>query len=228
MERLDNVIWSALTTRLAGLGVRHGAAAKFDREVSILGGIAEPTVAAYDDLARLLEVGDEVGIFAAEAPSVPNLAVIRSVPLLQMARLHDDAPPAPEFAAGHQLVSLRAGDVPEMAALVEICKPGPFNRRTHEMGDFFGLRFDGQLVAMAGERMRVPGFTELSAICTHPAHLGRGHAAALMSVLIRRVHARGERACLHVLPENTRAIAVYERAGFTARLRSRYVVLRRT
>jgi predicted GNAT family acetyltransferase len=115
-----------------------------------------------------------------------------------------------------------------MLALTARTKPGPFHRRTCEMGDYFGLRKHGTLVAMAGERLHVPGHTELSAICTDPEHLGRGYAAALMQLIVRRIRARGERPFLHVRPENTRAITLYERMGFERRLTNRYVLLERT
>jgi ribosomal protein S18 acetylase RimI-like enzyme len=221
---LDNVIWSALTTRQAGLGTRFRSACKFDAEVSVLGAVGESSVDAYASLVGLLAVGERVGLFVDGAVPAPGLSVVSDVPLLQMVR-GDQAVAA---SGGEGIVELTRSDVPEMLALTARTQPGPFDRRTCEMGDYFGLRVDGVLVAMAGERLHVPGHTELSAICTHPDHLGRGYAAALMRALVRRILARGERPFLHVRPENTRAIAVYERMGFERRLTNRYVLLERS
>jgi predicted GNAT family acetyltransferase len=123
--------------------------------------------------------------------------------------------------------ALAEGAVPEMMALAELAKPGPFSRRTREMGDYFGIRNGGALSAMAGERLHVPGHTEISAVCTHPEHLGRGHAGALTAWMIERIVARGERPFLHVRGDNARAIALYERLGFTVRLRQLYVIVER-
>jgi predicted GNAT family acetyltransferase len=128
---------------------------------------------------------------------------------------------SPEF------IRLTQSDVPEMMALTKLTKPGPFGARTHEMGDYFGIRDAGALAAMAGERLRLPGYTEIRAVCTHPDHLGHGYASALMAMLMDRIRSRDELPFLHVRPENLRAIQVYERLGFTKRASLHYVVLRR-
>ena len=69
-------------------------------------------------------------------------------------------------------------------------------------------------MAMAGERLKVPGYTEVSAVCTHPDHTGKGYARMLMREIMRGIRDRGEIPFLHVRSENTRAIGVYERLGF--------------
>jgi ribosomal protein S18 acetylase RimI-like enzyme len=219
MHPLDNPIWSALTTRQAHLGVHDGPASKFVAEVSQLGGLAEPDYAA---LARVTDAGDVVGIFIDAPPDAPGFTVEVDAPLLQM--LHDGTPPQEPDAPGIEPLT----DAAELRALALLTKPGPFNARTHELGDFVGIRAGSALVAMAGQRLRVPGHVEVSAICTHPDHVGRGLGAALTRYQIRRILAAGERPFLHVRGDNARAIALYERLGFAPRLRSRYVVLRRT
>jgi predicted GNAT family acetyltransferase len=113
-----------------------------------------------------------------------------------------------------------------MLALTKLTKPGPFGARTHEMGDYFGIRSAGILAAMAGERLRLPGYTEISAVCTHPDHLGCGYASGLMEMFMERICSRGELPFLHVRSENARAIQVYERLGFRKRTSLHYVVLR--
>jgi predicted GNAT family acetyltransferase len=132
--------------------------------------------------------------------------------------------PAPT-GANLPIQQLGEPDVPEMLALTKLTKPGPFARRTREMGDYFGIRVNGELIAMAGERLHLPGHTEISAVCTHPDHLGHGFATALITRLMERIRNRGEQAFLHVRADNTRAVALYERLGFRKRPVNHYAIL---
>jgi predicted GNAT family acetyltransferase len=221
---LDNVIWCGLTTRQTHLGSRDGAAARFHPEVSVLAGLEAPSADGYTALARMLGPSERAGLFVDVSVATPGLAIVSAIPLLQMVHAGDEAPPVAPAVP----VALLEGAVPEMMALAELARPGPFARRTREMGDYFGLRHEGALIAMAGERLHVPGHTEISAVCTHPDHLGRGHAATLTALMIARILARGERPFLHVRADNARAIALYERLGFSTRLRQIYAILERT
>jgi predicted GNAT family acetyltransferase len=133
----------------------------------------------------------------------------------------------PSSSTSLQIVELGVGDSPEMLELTALTKPGPFGPRTHELGYYVGIRDGGKLVAMAGERMKVPGHTEVSAVCTHPDHLGKGYAAALMKEVMRSIRERAEIPFLHVRSDNSRAIAIYERLGFSKRWEGHYAVLRR-
>jgi len=227
MHPLDNVIWKALATCQTHLGTRNHSAARFFADVSVLGALAELTAEAYESLFALLHVNERVGLFLDETPQPsPWWKVVRSGPLLQM--VHEHAP-APENREGKEPVFLRLGeaDVPEMLALTQLTKPGPFGRHTHEMGEYWGIRQNGKLIAMAGERLRLPGYTEVSAVCTHPDHLGHGCATALITMLVQRIRDRGEQPFLHVLPENTRAVELYEHLGFRKRALRQYVILER-
>jgi ribosomal protein S18 acetylase RimI-like enzyme len=108
-----------------------------------------------------------------------------------------------------------------------LTKPGPFAQRTIVLGSYVGIRSGDQLVAMAGERMRFDGFTEISAVCTHPDHRGRGHAVLLVSALMRSILARGETPFLHIFSDNTSAAALYRKLGFTYRRSLTVTVLKR-
>ena len=129
-------------------------------------------------------------------------------------------------AANLDIFDLGPDDSAEMLALATLTRPGPFMARTPELGDFVGVKVDGRLVAMAGERMKPDGMTEVSGVCTDPDHRGRGYAAALMRVVMGRIRARGEVPFLHAYAANTGAIAIYERLGF--RFRRELVMTRLT
>src|SRR5271170_5306175 len=130
-------------------------------------------------------------------------------------------------AADPAIIELSKTDSPEMVELATLTKPGPFGTRTHELGTYLGIRCERKLVAMAGERMKVPGHTEVSAVCTDPEHTGHGYAAALMTQVMKGILDRGEIPFLHSRGDNTRAIELYKRLGFQERKSGYFVVLRR-
>jgi predicted GNAT family acetyltransferase len=135
--------------------------------------------------------------------------------------------PAECFIRGVEPVTLGADDVPEMMALTELTKPGPFGARTHELGAFLGVRIDGRLVAMAGERMKPGNYTEMTAVCVHPSHRGRGYGQILLAAISRQILARGEIPFLHVFSNNSSAIALYRRQGMEIRRRLHVTVLQK-
>jgi ribosomal protein S18 acetylase RimI-like enzyme len=222
---LDNPIWTALTTSQADFAEVSGLARKFVPDVGPLAAFERPTREAYASLVKLVRVGTGAGIFL-EAPA--NQADIESAgfkileqdSLLQM--IYSDCE-LPARATG--FVKLATTDSPEMVALATMMKPGPFGTRTHELGIYIGVRREGQLAAMAGERMRMPGFTEISAVCTHPHHSGHGYATALMVELIEQIRRRKEIPILHVRSSNTHAIGLYRRIGFADRRHFHFTVI---
>jgi len=223
MHPLDNPIWDALGSSQARFAESRGSARRFTPAVSLLAGLREPSPEGFAALASLTAAGESVGLFfAAPVAPPPGWAVVREGPLLQMVHRGGEIAglPAPYAELGE-------ADVPEMLALTALTKPGPFGARTRELGWYIGLREGGRLAAMAGERLRVPGFTEVSAICTHPEHLGRGHARSLTAAVAARIQARGETPFLHVLPGNARARDFYGRMGFAPRVELHYALLRR-
>jgi predicted GNAT family acetyltransferase len=221
---LDGVIWNALSTRQAHLAEATGKARRFLPEVSVLAGLADPTAQAYADLAQLCAPGDRVSLWDTKPyEPQPGWETVAAAPLFQMIL----EVPLPKQDRSPLILTLGASDVPEMLELTRLTRPGPFSQRTHELGMYLGIRAEGQLVAMCGERLRVPVHAEMSAICTHPDHLGKGYAGLLMREVARQMIARGDVPFLHVRQDNTRAIGVYERMGFRVRASFDFAVLRR-
>jgi len=208
---LSSPIWNALGTRQAHLGEANVLARRFQPDVAPFAAVAEELPAAFEALHALMAPGDVAAVLSREALSVPPM--LRSTPL---GAVHQMVAESRLEQTGFETDVLELGDddVDAMLTLTRLTKPGPFARRTNAMGRYIGLREDGQLIAMAGERMRVPGYTEVSAVCVHPEHRGRGLAAVLINVVRADIERRGEIPFLHVFGENHGAIALYERLGF--------------
>lgn len=224
MHPLHNVIWKALTTSQAHFAEASDLARRFPEEVSVLGAVYEQSEEAYRSLACLTKLRT-VGVLLEEAEPPRGWTVIGGGSLMQMVR-ENGSLMSPAASDTPPFSDLGAADAPEMVALAELTRPGPFSLRTRELGRYIGIRQDGRLAAMAGERLRIPGYTEVSAVCTHPEFLGRGYARSLMIELMQRIIERGERPFLHVRSDNTRAIELYRRLGFTERAHLYYAVMR--
>jgi len=242
MHPLDNVIWQALTTRQTHFAEICGEARWFLRDITLLSAFREPTDAGYDALAELAGPGGTAALFLDEPYRArPGWELIAGPPLLQMIFENGSLPAS--VSADSTILELGKQDSPEMVDLATITKPGPFGSRTYELGTYLGIRRPvskrvderigervdekEKLVAMAGERLKVSGHTEVSAVCTHPEHTGYGYAGILMTEVMRRILARGETPFLHVREDNLRAIALYQRLGFKTRRRSHLALLRR-
>jgi ribosomal protein S18 acetylase RimI-like enzyme len=209
---LDNPIWHALEGPHCGHALGRGLARHYLRDIAPFSAIAEASPAAYSDLADDLPAGTEARLLRPQVEPLPKgWEEIRRFPLLQM--VAERPPEDGELPAA----VLSQDDTPAMMDLVAATEPGPFAPRTPSLGRYLGIRDGHRLVAMAGERMRLPGHVELSAICVHPDARGKGYAAALTRELMRRAFAHGERPFLHVRPDNGPAVALYRRLGFEAR-----------
>ncbi|HTW31131.1 MAG TPA: GNAT family N-acetyltransferase [Candidatus Sulfotelmatobacter sp.] len=223
---LENVIWQALTTRQAHFAEAYGEARRFMREVTLLSAFREPSDEGYQSLADLVGANGTAAVFLDEPyQELKGWEVVATAPLLQMVSQDDGT--ASNISLPHEIIELGPPDSAEMIQLTSLTKPGPFGKRTHELGNYVGIRKDGKLVAMSGQRLQVPDYTEVSAVCTHPEHTGNGYAAALMLEVMRRIRERGETPFLHVRGDNARAIALYERLGFRTRKRGHFAVLRK-
>lgn len=221
---LDNPAWHALSTRQANLAEGDDYAKRFPVQVTPIAATGDQSPASFDSLAKLLQPNEMVGLFPEIASSLPaSLTIADHVHVLQMVwKGKETLPPA------HSVETLTGSDDDEMLALAELTEPGPFAKRTHELGTYLGIRETGKLVAMAGERLKPPGYTEISAVCTHPAHRGHGYASILVSALVNMIVERGETPFLHVRTGNTGAIRVYEKLGFETRRIFDIAVIRRT
>lgn len=208
-DPLDNPVWSSLTGPHAGFAIGASAARHYPRDMAPFSAILDPSPGAYADLGRDLPPGTEARLFRPEEETPPaGWSVVSARPILQMV-----AATRPERPVGAAAEVLGERDVDAMTALAAAGKPGPFDRRTLALGRFLGCRDNGVLVAMAGERFRLNGYVELSAICTHPDARGRGLAARLTRALMCDALDRGDVPFLHVFPDNP-AVGLYERLGF--------------
>jgi ribosomal protein S18 acetylase RimI-like enzyme len=215
---LDRAVWSALTTRQASIALRNGQAVRLRPDIGVFAATADE---AHSSPATL-ECGPEgLWLLEAEAVAPPSgLMLHHNASCVQMVAECADAPDPP-FA----ITMLRDADAPEMFALARRCEPGPFFENTHCMGRFIGVKQDGKLVAMAGERFQPRGFTEVSGVCTLPEYRGRGYAGGLMRTVAARISARGETPFLHSYADNAGAIALYEALGFRIRMAMTLTVL---
>ena len=229
MHPLDNVIWQALTTRQAEFAEIFDEARRFPHEVTSLAAFVEPGPRGYASLASLLSPGESVTLsLTAQYQPLPGWELVASGPGLQMVCEDGRTGSDYQMNGGTEVTALGLSDSAEMVELATLTKPGPFGPRTHELGTYLGIRCGEKLVAMAGERLKVPGYTEVSAVCTHPEHTGKGYARILMTEIIRRIRERDETAFLHVRQNNTRAVELYERLGFRKRMIVQFTVLRKT
>ncbi|WP_144126796.1 GNAT family N-acetyltransferase [Catellatospora sichuanensis] len=216
---LDDPAGAALSGPHAVFARRHGQAACYDPAVTPFAALpAGADTQAWDDLAALVGP-DGRAVVIGDCPVPAGWQITWQDEVVQL--VDATIAVADEPAA----VPLGTADVPEMLDLVERTKPGPFLARTLEMGTYLGIRQDGRLVAMAGERMHPPGFTEISAVCTDPAYRGQGLATRLIRAVAAGVRRRGETPFLHAASDNTSAIRLYEAMGFAVRRQLTFTVV---
>jgi predicted GNAT family acetyltransferase len=225
MHLLDRPVWSSLTTHHAPLSEGNEFARRFLRDVNFFASASDDSPAALAALAAIVKPGETV--YVLQVPSVvvpPGFVEVKSAKGVQMVATR----PMEPQRYNNDIVKLSDADAPEMLALAELTEPGPFLSRTNRMGTFLGIRVDGRLAAMAGERMRFPGYTEVSGVCTHPDFRGRGYARRLSAAVSASIEARGERPFLHAWKTNHPAISLYEELGFKLRTEVNVTMLKRS
>jgi GNAT superfamily N-acetyltransferase len=212
---LDNAVWHALGTEQRHLAEEHGWARRYHKDVAIFGAVDRFDSESWHDLAALLGASRACALFRHEVPAVlPEGWILRA-----RGQGHQMTVTSEQLAevSPIEVRPLTTEDVPQMLELVALTNPGPFRPATITMGYYAG-HFDGsRLLAMAGERLHLNGYCEISAVCTHPDARGRGLASALTHHVAEGIVARGEQPFLHVADTNEAARRVYEHLGFTER-----------
>jgi ribosomal protein S18 acetylase RimI-like enzyme len=219
---LDNPVYAALCGAHARFAQVSGRARRYPADIApFLALPSLPSAEDWRDAAGLVAPGTFAAVRYSDAELPDAWHAVEEFDLVQMIGERVTGGDCPEA------IRLGAADVPEMLELVAQTEPGPFLPRTIELGDYLGIRCDGALVAMAGERFQLDGWTEISAVCTHTEHRGRGLASQLTRALIARIQLRSQRVFLHVLSANTGAIRLYEELGFRARQTATITVVTR-
>ena len=220
---LDRPIWSALTTRQQALAEGGALALRYPTAIAPFAAMVDLSRESFAALGALMS-GSEIAVLLTPEPvtAPADFRILLAETAEQMI-----GTPAGRSTGDAEIVKLGANDVPAMMALTELTKPGPFSARTHELGTFLGIRVDRELVAMAGERMRPGNYTEITAVCAHPSHRGRGYGHILLAAIARQIAVRGEIPFLHVMSSNSSAIALYRRQGMEIRCRLHVTVLQR-
>ena len=220
---LDHPIWTALTTTQRGLAEGDARAWRYPTDVTPFAATADMSPESFAALGDLMSPQDIAVLFTPNAVAPPTgFNVVLAETGEQFIGTPVETP-----ANGVEVVKLGVDDVPAMLELTALTKPGPFSVRTHELGTFLGIKVVGQLVAMAGERMKPLQYTEITAVCVHPSHRGRGYGQILLGAVARRIVSRGEIPFLHVFTSNHSAIALYLRQGMEIRRRLHITVLKK-
>ena len=209
---LDHPVWAALSGAHSHLGHLKGDAARYPSEIAPFAALRPGADGrAWADLATITDPGQVIAVFGDPLSPPPGWEILEEFAGVQLVDTALRAAPDPEA------VRLGPDDVDEMLELVERTEPGPFRRRTIELGTYLGIRREGRLVAMGGERFRPPGWTEISAVCTDPAYRGQGLATRLVRAVAAGIRARGETPVMHAAEDNTAALRLYGSIGFTLR-----------
>lgn len=218
---LDRPVWHALNTQLAKFSEGDANARRFLRDVNLFAAAREDSNECLQALSSLVpDDGPVILLQRGDVPEVPNAKVAMAMDAIQMVA-ERVVPSMP----GDCVTALTSADASAMLELATLTQPGPYLLRTSELGQFWGVKENGVLLAMAGERMKFDGYCEVSGVCTHPDARGRGFAGLLSRIVATRIQQRGETPYLHALSSNHGAIRLYEKLGFAKRCDMQAVAL---
>lgn len=220
---LDRPVWSALTSRHAAVAAGDGPARRYAPGLTAFVSARDDDPGSLRAMADLVGAGESLFLLQADAIRLPPgiKATLTAKGVQMLAARSVEAP------ADGRVVELGEADAPDMLGLAELTRPGPFSLRALELGRFWGIRLDGRLAAMAGERMKQKGFTEISGVCVHPDFRGQGLARLLSQLVANEVQQRGETPYLHAFASNEAAIKLYESIGFRLRSEMNVAVIER-
>ncbi len=211
---LDRPVWNSLRSGWAHLAQAEGQAVRLDPDYGPFAAVADTQAASLGALRNLIPTNGELWLVEREPALalLPGFTPLRQAELVQMlaSDIKGEAKPV-------EIVALSEADAAEMIALAHLTKPGPFAVHTNRLAEFVGVKADGKLIAMCGERMKLPGYSELSGLCTHPDFQGQGLGGALMRHVARRILARGEQVFLHAYTSHSSTVAFYQSLGFDVR-----------
>jgi len=215
--QFSNPPLESLQTTHQSFAMKAGRACKYPTEVTPFAAIEENSPEAIKDLFSLMEPGEATYVVHNAPLVLEGLRCEGPFGVRQMTYPPDLPLPNAAKREGLQIEPLSCANADAMVNLTGIAFPGFFRRRTCEMGNYYGIFAEGRLVAMCGERMAIGDYREISGLCTHPEFRGRGYAQILMTQLMRDHREAGLKSYLHAAANNTNAIALYERIGFTPR-----------
>lgn len=219
---LDAAAWHSLTTNHAWLSESHGEVRRYRSDVSPFTALPpEPTAEAWRDLAELAGPGTDVVLAGNTAPPPADWSVVAQIAGVQFV-----ATDAVLGLRDQEAVRLGPADAAEMLTLAERTQPGPFRKNTYLFGNYWGIRRDGELIAMAGQRLNPPGWAEISAVCTDDRFRGQGLASRLIATVVNGIRQTGATPFLHTSATNTNAIRLYEALGFRLRKQTVFGALR--
>ena len=213
-------VWASLTGAHAHLAERNDGAVRYPSDIAPFAALADAAdPKSWLQLTQLFGPG-AVAVLPGVPTAPDGFEIVDSIHGVQMVGTSLRA------ETTHEAVRLDHADVPEILELIVRTKPGPFSPRTIELGDYYGIRRDGALIAMAGERMHPPGWTEISAVCTDPAYRGQGLGTRLIRHVAAGIRQRGESPFLHAAATNLNAIRLYESIGFANRREICFLLVR--
>jgi ribosomal protein S18 acetylase RimI-like enzyme len=208
---LDNPIWEALNGRQTKFAIKGNNVLRYRPDIFVMAGTPDTSEESIKNLADLVPKGSFIGFMGFKVDMEPYFKRVFEVQAYQM--VIEKVPEYKEIV----YIDLSKVNTEEITELVKLTEPGPYAPNVLELGKYIGIRVDGKLVAMAGERVKLDGYTEVSLVCTHPDYRGKGYATSLSGILVEEILNRGETPFLNVMTHNVTALRLYERLGFKTR-----------